>query len=46
MWDGNAHLSADEKDLINAARETGDVGEVRRLLAAGVSVKLKSRALR
>jgi ankyrin repeat protein len=38
MWDGNAHLSADEKALIKAAKETGDAAEVRRLLAAGVGV--------
>ena len=38
MWDGNAHLSADEKALFKAAKETGDAAEVRRLLAAGVGV--------
>jgi ankyrin repeat protein len=38
MWDGNAHLSADEKALIKAAKETGDAADVRRLLAAGVGV--------
>jgi ankyrin repeat protein len=41
MWDGNAQLSADEKALIQAAKETGDCAEVRRLLAAGVGVDVR-----
>jgi ankyrin repeat protein len=41
MWDGNAHLSVDEKALIKAAKETGDAAEVRRLLAAGVGVDIR-----
>ena len=42
-FDGNAHLSSDEKALIKAAKETGDVAEVRRLLAAGVPVDTLDR---
>ena len=40
LFDGNAHLTSDEKALINATKETGDVAEVRRLLAAGVGVDI------
>jgi ankyrin repeat protein len=38
MFNGNAHLSTDEKNLIKAVKETGDAAQVRRLLAAGVGV--------
>jgi len=41
MWDGNAHLSPDEKALIEAAKKTGDAAEVRRLFAAGAGVDLR-----
>jgi ankyrin repeat protein len=41
MWDGNAHLSQDERALIRAAKETGDCAEARRLLAAGVGVDIR-----
>lgn len=41
MWDGNAHLSDDEKALIKAVKETGDAAEVRRLLAAGIGVDIR-----
>ena len=41
LWDGNAHLSPDEKALIEACKKTGDAAEVRRLLAAGVGVDIR-----
>jgi hypothetical protein len=40
-WDGNSQLSAEEKALFEAARETGYCAEVRRLLAAGIGVDIR-----